>query len=71
VPAVSSNHIHDILSDNNGSNPIPKAMRLIAGRTGKEFNNGKAGKEFPAGSLPCRCKLKRQSPLAMHRIRRF
>ncbi|MFH1982459.1 MAG: transposase [Pseudomonadota bacterium] len=31
---VTSNHIHLIVSDNRGIDVIPKAMHMIAGRTG-------------------------------------
>lgn len=39
---VTSNHIHLIVSDDNGNDySIPKAMQLIAGRSGQEYNRRK------------------------------
>jgi putative transposase len=41
---VTSNHIHLIVSDNRGDDVIPRAMHLIAGRTGQEYNRRKRRK---------------------------
>ncbi len=38
---VTSNHIHLLVKDANGRNVIPESIRLVAGRTGQEFNNRK------------------------------
>jgi putative transposase len=38
---VTSNHIHLLVADNQDRNTIPDTMRLIAGRTGQEFNLAK------------------------------
>ena len=35
---VTSNHIHLLVFDNGGRNVIPDSIRLVAGRTGQEFN---------------------------------
>lgn len=35
---VTSNPIHLLVADDGGRDVIPKSMRLIAGRTGQEFN---------------------------------
>ena len=35
---VTSNHIHLLVSDSEGRNVIPDSIKLIAGRTGQEFN---------------------------------
>lgn len=35
---VTSNHIHLLVSDYDGRNVIPDSIKLIAGRTGQEFN---------------------------------
>ncbi|MCP3894462.1 MAG: transposase, partial [Bacteroides sp.] len=35
---VTSNHIHLIVQDAKEENVIPKAMQLVAGRTGQEYN---------------------------------
>jgi len=35
---VTSNHIHLLVYDNNGSDVIPKSMQLIAARTGQDYN---------------------------------
>jgi len=35
---VTSNHIHLLVFDNGGRNVIPDTIRLIAGRTGQEYN---------------------------------
>ena len=41
---VTSNHIHLIVSDQKGDSTISSAMRLIAGRTGQEYNRRKGRK---------------------------
>lgn len=41
---VTSNHIHLIVQDANKENVIPKAMQLVAGRTGQEYNKRKRRK---------------------------
>ena len=41
---VTSNHIHLIVSANNGSESIPRAMQLIAGRSGQTYNRRKGRK---------------------------
>ena len=41
---VTSNHAHVIVSDNSGSDSIPRAMQLIAGRTGQGYNRRKGRK---------------------------
>lgn len=38
---VTSNHIHLVVADNRGHQVIPRAMQLIAGRTGQEYNRRK------------------------------
>jgi len=38
---VTSNHIHLLVLDAGGRGVIPKAMHLIAGRTGQEYNQRK------------------------------
>ena len=38
---VTSNHIHLLVSDDAGRNTIPDSIKLIAGRTGQEFNRRK------------------------------
>ena len=38
---VTSNHIHLLVSGDNGLEIIPKSMQLIAGRTGQEYNQRK------------------------------
>ena len=35
---VTSNHIHLLAMDNDGRNVIPDSIKLIAGRTGQEYN---------------------------------
>ena len=35
---VTSNHIHLLLFDNGGDNAIPDSIKLVAGRTGQEYN---------------------------------
>jgi len=35
---VTSNHIHLLVSDNGGRNVIPDSIKLVAGRTGQEYN---------------------------------
>ena len=39
--AVTSNHIHLLVYDDNAQGSIPKSMQLIAGRVGQEFNQRK------------------------------
>ena len=34
---VTSNHAHVIVSENSGNDSIPRAMQLIAGRTGQAY----------------------------------
>ena len=41
---VTSNHIHLLVSDDKGRDVIPESIKLIAGRTGQEFNQRKARK---------------------------
>ena len=41
---VTSNHTHLIVSTNSGSDSIPRAMQLIAGRTGQAYNLRKGRK---------------------------
>ena len=38
---VTSNHIHLLVSDDGGREVIPKSIKLIAGRTGQEYNQRK------------------------------
>ena len=35
---VTSNHIHLLLFDSGGNNDIPDSIKLVAGRTGQEYN---------------------------------
>ena len=42
--AVTSNHIHLIVSDDGQRDVIPKSIKLIAGRTGQEYNQRKKRK---------------------------
>jgi hypothetical protein len=35
---VTSNHVHLLAFDNEGRNVIPDSMKLVAGRTGQEYN---------------------------------
>jgi hypothetical protein len=41
---VTSNHIHLLVADDKSRNVIPDSIKLIAGRTGQEFNQRKARK---------------------------
>jgi len=41
---VTSNHIHLLVADDKGRDVIPDSIKLIAGRTGQEFNQRKARK---------------------------
>lgn len=41
---ATSNHIHVIVSASSGSESIPRAMQLIAGRTGQAYNRRKGRK---------------------------
>ena len=41
---VTSNHIHLLIFDNGGRNVIPDSIKLIAGRTGQEYNIRKSRK---------------------------
>ena len=41
---VTSNHIHLLVVDDKGSDVIPSSIKLIAGRTGQEFNRRKTRK---------------------------
>ena len=38
---VTSNHIHLLVADDGDRQVIPKSIKLVAGRTGQEFNNRK------------------------------
>jgi REP element-mobilizing transposase RayT len=42
--AVTSNHVHLIVKDDQGEEVIPQTMQLIAGRTGQEYNQRKKRK---------------------------
>jgi len=42
--AVTSNHIHLIVSDDGERDVIPKSIKVIAGRTGQEYNQRKKRK---------------------------
>ncbi len=35
---VTSNHVHLLVCDNGGRNVIPDSIKLVAGRTGQEYN---------------------------------
>ena len=35
---VTSNHVHLLVSDNKGRSVIPDSVKLVAGRTGQEYN---------------------------------
>jgi putative transposase len=35
---VTSNHIHLLVFDHGGRNVIPDSIKLVAGRTGQEYN---------------------------------
>ena len=35
---VTSNHVHLLVFDNGGRNVIPDSIKLVAGRTGQEYN---------------------------------
>ena len=41
---VTSNHIHLLVFDNGGRNIIPDSIKLVAGRTGQEYNLRKSRK---------------------------
>lgn len=41
---VTSNHVHLLVQDGDARSTIPKAMQLIAGRTGQEYNQRKQRK---------------------------
>ncbi len=41
---VTSNHVHLLVLDDGGRERIPKSIRLIAGRTGQEYNQRKKRK---------------------------
>ena len=41
---ITSNHIHLLVADDRSRNVIPDSIKLIAGRTGQEFNQRKARK---------------------------
>ncbi|MDD2389994.1 MAG: transposase [Desulfobacterales bacterium] len=41
---VTSNHIHLLVFDNGGRNVIPDSIKLVAGRTGQEYNIRKSRK---------------------------
>ena len=38
---VTSNHIHLLVVDGGGRDVIPKSIKLVAGRTGQEYNQRK------------------------------
>jgi len=38
---VTSNHIHLLVVDAGGRDVIPKSIKLVAGRTGQEYNRKK------------------------------
>ncbi len=38
---VTSNHVHLLIFDNSGRNIIPDSIKLVAGRTGQEYNTRK------------------------------
>ena len=42
---VTSNHIHLLVVDDSGREVIPNSIKLIAGRTGQEFNQRKGRKD--------------------------
>jgi putative transposase len=42
---VTSNHIHLLALDNGGRNVIPDSIKLVAGRTGQEYNIRKKRKK--------------------------
>jgi REP element-mobilizing transposase RayT len=42
--AVTSNHIHLLIKDNQGQDVLPQTIQLIAGRTGQEYNQRKERK---------------------------
>ena len=41
---VTSNHIHLLVFDEKGRDVIPKSIKLVAGRTGQEYNLRKVRK---------------------------
>ena len=41
---VTSNHIHLLVADDGDREVIPKSIKLIAGRTGQEYNQRKSRK---------------------------
>jgi putative transposase len=41
---VTSNHIHLLALDNGGRNVIADSIKLVAGRTGQEYNVRKNGR---------------------------
>jgi putative transposase len=41
---ITSNHVHLLVVDDGGREVIPKAMQLVAGRTGQEYNQRKRRK---------------------------
>ena len=43
---VTSNHIHLLVHDEKGRDVIPQSIKLVAGRTGQEYNLRKSGKEL-------------------------
>ena len=42
---VTSNHVHLLVFDNGGRHIIPDSIKLVAGRTGQEYNTRKTEKE--------------------------
>ena len=61
---VTSNHIHLLVHDGK-ENVIPKSMQLIAGRTGREYNQGYELKESQSSYDPVitpeKCSLRLQN----------
>jgi len=50
---VTSNHVHLLAFDNGGRNVIPDSIKLVAGRTGQEYNVRKKEGGLLGGSLSC------------------
>lgn len=48
---VTSNHIHLLAADDKGRDVIPNSIKLVAGRTGQEFNQRKVRKEKQRGQV--------------------
>ena len=49
--AVTSNHIHLIVVGGEDRDVIPDSIKLIAGRTGQEFNQRKNRPDKPGSSI--------------------